>query len=151
MKNLCGKCDVCCVIYRIDKSELFWRNTDKHKHEVCDKLVNNRCVVYKKRPKTCKQYECLWIQLSKKINKFPLKWRPDNLGLMANTSYNKEGTFLFNIEELEKGKINFNNLDPEIDSFLKKIFELEKQQKEDTQIVIYLFGQNKGHRISQNK
>ena len=59
--------------------------------------------------------------------------------------------FIFKIEELEEGKINFDNLSPEADSFLKSIFELEKQQKGDTQVEIHFFGQNKGHKITQNK
>jgi len=151
VKNLCGECNACCKEYKIDKSELSWRDTDKAKGEICDKVINHRCAVYKKRPKPCKTYECLWIQLLKlsKTEWCPLKWRPDNLKINVNTFYNKENTFIFRIEELEKGKIDFN--DSEIDSFLKMIFEIEKQQKENTKVLIWFFGQDKGHEIKKNK
>ncbi len=150
MTNLCGKCNVCCVIYRIDKSDLSWRDTDKEKDEICDKLINDRCVRHKNRPKACRSYECVWLQLSKlsKSEWCPLKWRPDNLGLVVVTSYDKN-TFVFKIEEIEKGKMDFN--DPEIDSFLKMIFKLEKQQKGNTRVDLYFHGEDKGHQITQNK
>jgi len=148
VKNICGKCNICCIVYRIDKSDLSWRDTDKEKDEVCDKLINNRCVRYKNRPKACKNYECLWIQLIKlsKNEWCPVKWRPDNLGIVVTTPY-KENTFVFKIEELKKGIIDFN--DPEIDSFLKMVFKMEKQQKGKTRVEIYFFGQDIGHPITQ--
>lgn len=150
MKDLCGKCNICCIIYRIDKKQLSWRDTDKAKGEVCDKLINDRCVRYKDRPKACRNYECLWLQLLPH-NKWPIEYRPDKLGINVTTMRDESDKFIFKIEELEEGKIDFDNLSPEADSFLKSIFELEKQQKGDTQVEIHFFGQNKGHKITQNK
>jgi hypothetical protein len=149
VKNLCGKCTICCFLYRIDKSEIKWKDGDKKAGEWCDKLVNNRCVIYKKRPKTCKSYKCLWIQLSElKKNEFcPLKWRPDNLGINVNTSHNEKNEFIFNIEELEKGKLDFHN--SEILSFIDMIFKLKDQQKQPARVILYYFGEDKGHQITQ--
>ena len=88
MKNLCGECKVCCVALKIDAKFLSWRDTDKEAGVACDKLKKNGCVRYKNRPKPCKKYKCLWIQLLdlKKNVACPEKWRPDNLGLLVNTS-----------------------------------------------------------------
>ena len=149
LKNLCGKCNVCCTNYRIDKINLPWRDTDKEINETCDKLVNNRCVVYKTRlPKSCKEYECLWFQL------LPHKWhpefRPDKIGINVNTTHDESGRFIFNIEELEEGKIDLYNLSPEADSFLKSIFELEKQQQGQTLVTIFFYGMDKGYPITRS-
>ena len=149
MKNLCGKCNVCCINYKIDKGKLSWRDTDKEINETCDKLVNNRCVIYKTRPKSCKKYECLWLQLLSH-NKWPIEFRPDKIGINVNTIRDKSGKFIFKIEELEEGKIDFDNLSPEIDLFLKRIFELEKQQQGQTLVTIFFFGKNKGFPITRS-
>jgi hypothetical protein len=148
MKNLCGNCNVCCTVLRIDAEFLSWRDTDKEAGETCDKLINNRCARYKNRPKPCKRYKCLWIQLLelKKSEACPEKWRPDNLGLLVNTS-NKENEFLFDIRELEKGKIDFNN--SEILSFIDMIFKLKEHQG-TSRVILYYFGKDKGYEIKQD-
>ena len=148
MKNLCGNCNVCCTVLKIDVEFLSWRDTDKEAGETCDKLINNRCARYKNRPKPCKRYKCLWIQLLelKKNEACPEKWRPNNLGLLVNTS-NKENVFHFNITELEKGKLDFNN--SEILSFIDMIFKLKEHQG-TSRVIIYYFGEDKGHEIKQD-
>ena len=150
MKNLCGKCNVCCTECRIDKSELPWRDTDKVKGETCEKLIFGSCGIYKKRPKPCRTFECMWLQVSKLTNgkMAPEKWRPDNLGIFIKVMDEKNGKFLFHTEEIEKGKIDFNN--PEVLSFFDMIFNLIKQQKKDAVVVLYYFGENKGHQLKQN-
>ena len=122
MKNLCGKCNVCCVIYRIDKKFLSWRDTDKAKGEICDKLINDRCVRYSSRPKLCKNFVCLWLKLSKEGMNNP-EWRPDRLGFVVRTK-EIDNKSAFVIEEIEQGSLNFKNMTTEQDSFLKRMFEL---------------------------
>ena len=148
MKNLCGKCNVCCLVCRIDKSEFRWRNTDKEAWEMCDKLINGRCVKYKIRPKVCKTFECLWLQISKSQKKEldPVTWRPDNLGILVKTGIWND-KFLFRVEELEKGKIDFD--DANFLSFIDILFKLSKQQIKDTFIVLYYFGKDNGHQLKQ--
>ena len=83
----------------------------------------------------------------KKNESYPVKWRPDNLGLLVNTS-NKENVFHFNITELEKGKMDFN--DSEILSFIDMIFKLKEREKGTSRVIIYYFGKDKGHQIKQD-
>jgi hypothetical protein len=149
VKNLCGKCNICCLVCRIDKSEFTWRDTDKEAGEWCDKLVNNRCVKYKSRPKACRNFECLWLQILKSPKKELAlsKWRPDNLGIIVKTtSYNNK--ILFRVEEAEEGKIDFNNDD--FLSFVDMLFQIASQQKVKTSIILFYFGEEKGHELKQN-
>ena len=149
MKNLCGECNVCCLVCRIDKSEFRWRDTDKKAGEMCDKLVNGRCVKYKVRPKACKNFECLWLQISKssKSELASVSWRPDNLGIMVKTTtWNDK--FLFRVEETEKGKIDFNNTN--FLSFVDTMFKIAHQQQVNTSLVLFYFGEENGHELKQN-
>lgn len=147
MNNLCGKCNVCCIRFKINKSYLPWRDTDKKANEICDKLVNHRCVVYKTRPKQCKEYNCLWLQL----RRWAIEFRPDKIGIIVSTTHDESGRFIFCVEELEKGRIDFSNLSPEVEMLLRNIFEIEKQQQGETLVIIYFFGKNKGYQITEGK
>ena len=150
MKKLCGNCNVCCITYRIDKKHLSWRDIDKEAGETCDKLINKRCARYKNRPKPCKKYECLWLQILKlNMNDLcPVKWRPDNFGIIVNTKQNEENIFHYNVEELEEGKLDLNN--SEILSFMDMIFTFKKKRKGTSRVIIYHFGKDKGHQIKQD-
>ncbi len=148
--NLCGECNVCCTALRIDKSELFWRETDKEARETCDKLCDGQCSVYEKRPFPCKEYECLWLQLSKKIKDLPIKWRPDNIKVVVSTFYYGDTEkFNFKIREIEKGIIDVDN-NIELKKYLDLIFHVASQQRGTSQIYIELFGDKSGYKLKQN-
>jgi len=150
-KLLCGKCNVCCVVYNIDKSDMFWRDTNKEVGERCDKLANGQCSVYKDRPHACRMFECLWLQLLNNVGDIPTKWRPDNLGIVVSTFYDEtEGRYHFKIKELKKGAFDLYNLSSELDGFLKVIFGVAKQQKADTIVTIFLHGAKGGYELKQN-
>lgn len=151
MKNLCGECDVCCIVPRIDKAEVFWKDCDKEAGQICEKLTKHGCSVYEDRPASCKNYECLWLQLSKKLKDFSVEWRPDNLKIVVSTFNNPDlGKFIFTIKELEEGSLDFNNLDLVTGKFLDIIFDLSIKQVVGGVVVVQKFGSNKGHALKQN-
>jgi len=151
MKNLCGECNVCCIHYRIDKSEVFWKDEDRADGQTCEMLVKGQCSVYNKRPNACLTFECLWLQLSRLIENFSEEFRPDNLKLVVATHYDKDtNKFNFKIRELEKGRLNFDNMDIMLDRFLQIVFEVADQQSVDGQVTIKYFGEDKNRLLKQN-
>jgi hypothetical protein len=148
MKNLCGKCNVCCEVLRIDKSEIFWKEDDKKANIMCEKLVNGQCSIYKDRPNSCKIFECLWLQLSKKINNFSEDFRPDNLDILVRTNYYPDtNEFIFEVRELKDNILDFNNLNNKIDYFFRIIFNVAKKQKGIPKVIIFKFNEEKGHEL----
>ena len=123
---MCGECNACCTYLRIAKDELSWRDTDKEKNEICDKLTRGCCGIYEERPKPCRDYECLWLFLFKK-KKIDLKYRPDKAGFMVtaskNTISNDDG-INFKIQEIQKESLVVGGciLDNE---FMDEIFKLK--------------------------
>jgi hypothetical protein len=151
MKNLCGKCNVCCIEYRIDKSEVFWKDEDRADGQTCEMLTGGQCSVYNKRPNACVTFKCLWLQLSKLIENFSEEFRPDNLKLVVATSHDKETNRVdFKIRELERGRLNFDNMDTVLDRFLQTVFKVVDQQKMDGQVTIKRFGEDKAYPLKQN-
>lgn len=55
----CGECDACCVVYEIDEPGVV-----KGQHERCtySKPDAGGCSRYLSRPKTCRDFECLWLR-----------------------------------------------------------------------------------------
>ena len=57
----CGPCHACCVVFRIDEPA-----AAKEAHERCGHLATSskggRCAIYSDRPKTCRDFECLWLR-----------------------------------------------------------------------------------------
>lgn len=50
----CGECTVCCTLLGVPE-------LNKGAYEACSKLDGN-CTVYSSRPKSCRDFECLWLQ-----------------------------------------------------------------------------------------
>ena len=149
MKNLCGKCTVCCTRHRIDKSEIFWKDGDKLAGETCEKLTDEQCSIYKDRPVTCRKYKCLWRQLVQTKEEYPELWRPDNINVLVDTYYYKDrDESVFAVKELKSGILNFSDLDPIIDGFLKSVFAMNNKQKGKHLIVLYPFGSDKGYKLN---
>ncbi|MBM3608873.1 MAG: hypothetical protein FJX29_10560 [Alphaproteobacteria bacterium] len=54
----CGPCNMCCKILVIEDDDL-----KKDAGPLCKNCINgNGCKIYKKRPQTCRDYECEWLQ-----------------------------------------------------------------------------------------
>jgi uncharacterized cysteine cluster protein YcgN (CxxCxxCC family) len=141
MRNLCGNCRICCIILKIDKEFLPWRDTDKEAGVACDKLKKNGCGVYFKRPSPCKKYECFWLQLLKQKIKKP-EWKPNKIGFIVNAQ-DRNNTYILTIKELEKDSLDFNNLTMEQDKFLKYMFSLTGKIDKEYTVMIHPFGHSK--------
>jgi len=149
MENLCGECNVCCVAPKINKDDMYWRDEDKEVGEICEKLCDGQCSIYETRPTPCKVYECLWLQMSKKIENFPVEHRPDNLKIMVSTFNNPVlDKFIFTMKELEEGSFDLNNL--VLGGFLDIIFKLSKEQITDGVVAVQPFGKDKAFALKQN-
>lgn len=150
MSNLCGTCTVCCSRFWINKDEMPWRDTDKQVGERCDKVAKNECSIYDSRPKPCKNFECLWLQVSV-LSKLgcPVEWRPDNIDLLVVTTYNEFGDnkFTFKVEELTENI--FDNTDPIVKEYVDRIFDLSLKQKSGGQVVLYKYGEDKGNLVTK--
>ena len=56
MTNHCGSCTACCKVYAIPE-------TKKRAGEWCgDCAIGKGCKIYATRPKSCVDFECLWLQ-----------------------------------------------------------------------------------------
>src|SRR5262245_45692037 len=54
----CGGCSLCCKVFEIKDRKL-----KKPANKWCQHCkVAKGCVIYESRPKTCKDFECLWLQ-----------------------------------------------------------------------------------------
>jgi len=142
MKNICEECNVCCCHLNISKDLMPWRDTDKEKNEVCDKLVNEKCSIYPQRPDVCVKYKCFWYMIVEQTGWFPIEWRPDNLGVLA-TAVTDKGVTKFIIKETRPNTMVFENLKPVVDAFLKKVLEVKSKQKGKTLTVFTLYGEEK--------
>jgi len=151
MVNLCGKCNVCCTQYRVDKNEVFWKDEDRADGQTCEMLAEGQCSVYNKRPNACITFECLWLQLSKLIDDFPDEFRPDNLKLVVAVSHNKKTSKVdFKIRELEEDILNFDSIDAVLNRFLQIVFKVAAQQKMDSQVIIESFGRDTTNLLKQS-
>lgn len=139
MKNLCGNCNVCCIVLEVTGME--WRETNKAAGERCDKLCDKGCSCYLNRPKQCKEFDCVWLKLSKNgLQGSDL--RPDKIGFLVRI-INEEIRDLLAIDELYEGAINFNNLKPPQKKFFDILFGIANNSNKETKVVIKPFGHNR--------
>ena len=68
----CGDCIACCVALKIDDPEL-----SKPADQLCANCTGSGCAIYETRPRTCRDWHCLWRRM-------PLAddLRPDISGVM---------------------------------------------------------------------
>ena len=57
--NECGDCNVCCVAPAIDDGET--TIPEKPAGDACKHCSETGCAIYKKRPRLCKEYACLYL------------------------------------------------------------------------------------------
>lgn len=91
-KVKCGDCNACCKIYEVGKLEgdddsLFVNGLlPREKDGVCSYLIDSKCSIYDRRPKSCRHYDCRDIAITrfcigtdgnkhkKELNNAILKW-----------------------------------------------------------------------------
>ena len=150
--NLCENCNACCVIFRLDKKFLSWRDRDKNANEMCDQLVNNKCKIYATRPRPCRDFKCLWLALKDSEFNNP-NWRPDKIGCLV-TFVETNNQYHIIIKELEKKSLDFKNLSGEQESYLKTIFSLmenAKRKNNDCGVFLQPFGSKSQYPLGYNK
>jgi hypothetical protein len=76
----CGECTACCTALEV-------RELNKEAGEPCNQLLQlgHGCSIYNIRPKSCRDFECVWLQ-----EKLPLDARPDKTGIVF--SYTQPGS-----------------------------------------------------------
>ena len=79
----CGKCQVCCVAFRIDELK-------KPSFTRCRNQGNEGCTIYKSRPTPCREFKCMWLQgVGAKDD------RPDKTGsMLASRNHDEYGPWV---------------------------------------------------------
>ena len=88
----CGDCHSCCKSFGwIDDNQIKLIELDiQYEWDRCSKLCdNNRCTIYDKRPQTCSDFECLYVE-----SDLPEEYLPDKIGFVTEMRIDAEGHFL---------------------------------------------------------
>ena len=125
----CGDCTACCQRFNITGD--VWETKEKPKDKLCQ-FACNGCTIYKKRPKPCREFKCVWLRMKEVIADFPERLRPDNSGAIVTTSpiVNNQAGLL--IDEFESGSFDLNNLRPEQIELLTQMKKLASEQEVET-------------------
>ncbi len=98
----CGECTACCVELTIEDPDLV-----KLPGVKCKNLhKNGGCKIYNERPKTCRDWYCMWRFMPQLSN----EWRPDLKGVMIKRVFNNippgyEGKIALNFEIIGKKSV----------------------------------------------
>jgi len=74
----CGECQMCCT-------EVAVKPLNKPMGQRCQFQCGTGCAIYKDRPSPCAQYNCSWMD-----GHLPIKARPDNCGMLFETTWIEE-------------------------------------------------------------
>ncbi len=75
VKNECGECQACCTLLGVPE-------IDKAPGTKCANLCDKGCSTYDIRPKSCRDFVCLWTMCM-----LPLGDRPDKSGVVVDLSH----------------------------------------------------------------
>lgn len=80
LERRCGDCSLCCTYLSVRRSDnkSNWKESWKH----CKNCSGHKCIIYEKRPDSCRNFECLWLQSSD----VPKRFRPDRVRAVLATS-----------------------------------------------------------------
>lgn len=78
MAHICGPCTLCCKLAEVP-------SLGKPGGTWCQHVCPDGCAIYKKRPKECKRYTCLWLDSPKMGDDL----RPDLCGVMFEPHWNE--------------------------------------------------------------
>lgn len=129
--NRCGDCYSCCKSYAsVNPNEIEVVRLDvKYDWGRCNKLCdNNRCTIYENRPRTCSDFECLYVE-----SDLPEQYLPERVGFVTQLRKTND-EFQLHIVPNESRKYN---IDPKKfhDDNLDNILVM-KQTAEETWSVI---------------
>lgn len=113
----CGDCHSCCKSFGwIDNNQIRLIELDiQYEWDRCNKLCdNNRCTIYDNRPKTCSDFECLYVE-----SDLPEEYLPEKVGFVTDLRKDEHGLFLnivpneskkYNIDARKFGEENIENI-----------------------------------------
>lgn len=131
--NFCGECSACCSVHTIKSDEMYWRDTDKIRHELCDQW-NDGCAIYNKRPQACQSYECLWLKLKKNLEDYTTARRPNEIGFVISPTTTENGK-KYVIDEISPGSLDLDNMTVEQSNFIDEILYIASIQQEKVKVV----------------
>jgi len=105
-KRQCGDCTACCFYLAVDELK-------KDNFEACRHCVQG-CGIYKKRPQSCKDFNCFWLSGLGDIDKD----RPDKLGVIFAATKWKD-TLVAHMYMTKRGEMN----NPRIRNLVKGVSE----------------------------
>jgi hypothetical protein len=76
----CDGCTACCKIMQVRELEKAGNVWCEH----CD--IGTGCRIYDARPKSCRDFECVWLQTQKGIKPLALELRPDRSKVVMSTA-----------------------------------------------------------------
>ena len=76
----CDGCTVCCKVMGV--TELGKPGDTRCPHCV----VAQGCTIYDSRPKSCRTFECVWLQTQRSAHPMPLALRPDRSRVVIDTT-----------------------------------------------------------------
>ena len=78
----CGGCTLCCTVMRID--DMAPLDEQPKPAMVTCKHCERGCTVYDRRPKPCRDFQCMWLQTQQlpAARRLPLAERPDRTGIV---------------------------------------------------------------------
>jgi hypothetical protein len=87
MRNDCGGCAACCVVFSIDEGGLHKDAGERCQH-MSRSLRRPGCRHYGERPEVCRRYRCGWL-----VEGGSRAQRPDKLGVVSGESNGRLGFF----------------------------------------------------------
>lgn len=77
-KSGCGSCTACCIVLGV-------KELNKDNYVRCQHLCHSGCSIYENRPKSCRDFECLWLM---GLFGDSEELRPDKTGLLFHVFEN---------------------------------------------------------------
>ena len=72
----CGDCTLCCTVMGVDD----YPSMPKLPGVRCPDVCSRGCRIYLARPKSCREFACIWVQ-----GGLPKEFRPDKIGVVFST------------------------------------------------------------------
>ena len=90
----CGECTACCNVLSVQE-------LGKPYYIDCEHLKCDGCSIYESRPPTCRDYQCMWLEVADLIDDGD---RPDKLGVLFQLEVDHNGIWIevFEIRHLDE-------------------------------------------------
>lgn len=138
----CGDCHSCCKSFSDVSTSGVYEDPNlisalniTYEYDRCNQLnSDNRCIIYEKRPNTCRSFECLYVE-----SDLPEKYLPENVGFVTNVRRDISiGTYLQ--ITINNSKSRNINADSWIDENIKNIIFMKDTAEEMWDIPIDKIG-----------